>query len=258
MNERSSLCGAVVGAWSAFERATALSSHITPSIPILFFGDLDAYQQSGTRILTVGLNPSFHEFSMDSPFQHFPLAKGISASEPDRYLDTLSAYFGADPYRSWFSAFELTLNGLGASYYEGQPSTSLHTDICSPVATNPTWNGLDRKTRMTLEADGVPLWHTLLKALQPHVVVLSIAKPHESRIKFKALSEREVVHVFDRTKTGALRKYPITVSARWYEIGGEPSLLVFAPAAQTPLGKLSNPQKERAGRMVLEVFRNGL
>lgn len=258
MNERSSLCEAVVGAWSAFERATTLSSHITPSIPILFFGDLDAYQQSGTRALTVGLNPSFHEFPMDSPFQRFPLAKGITAGEPDRYLDALSAYFRADPYRSWFSAFELTLNGLGASYYEGQPSTALHTDICSTMATDPTWSGLDRETRRTLEADGVPLWHTLLKALQPHVVVLSVAKPHESRIKFKALSEREVVHVFKRTKTGALRKRPVTISAQWHEIEDKPSLLIFVPAAQTPLGKLSNPQKERTGRMALEVFRSGI
>ena len=255
-NHRSSLDEAAAVAWGAFERATPLPSSVV--LPILFFGDMEAYQQSRLRALTVGLNPSIREFPADSPYRRFPLAQGVAAGETSRYIDALSDYFRADPYRNWFNAFELTLNGLGTSYYEGQPSTALHTDICSPVATDPTWSGLDRKTRRTLESDGVPLWHTLLKALQPHVVVLSVAKPHESLIKFKALSEREVVHVFKRTKAGALRKYPITVSARWYEIGGEPSLLVFAPAAQMPLGKLSNPQKERAGRMALEVFRNGL
>ncbi len=257
MRKRSSLGEAVEGAWLTFERATALSSHITLSIPILFFGDMDAYQRSEIRTLTVGLNPSFHEFPADSPFQRFPLAEGISASDTDCYLDALSAYFGADPYRSWFSAFEPTLNGLGASYYEGQLSTALHTDICSPVATDPTWSSLDEETRKGLETYGVPLWHTLLNALQPHIVVLSVAKKYESRIEFQALSEREVVYVFKRTKTGAPRKHPVTISAQWYEIGDKPSLLVFVPAAQKPLGRLSGDQKREAGTIALEVFHRG-
>ena len=244
-------------AWSAFECATTLSSHITPSIPILFFGNLNAYQQSEIRVLTAGLNPSFHEFPEESPFQRFPLAKGVLENEPDRYLNALSAYFGTDPYHSWFSAFEQMLNGLRTSYYEGRSSAALHTDICSPVATNPTWRGLDKKIRRTLEADGVPLWHTLLNALQPQIVVLSVAKEHESRVKFKALSERKDVHVFKRTKAGKRRKQPVKVSVQWYEVGSDPSLLVFVPAAQTPLGKLSNPQKEQVGRIALEVSQNG-
>ena len=157
MSERLSLCEAVAGAWSAFERSTALSSHITPSIPILFFGDMDAYRQSKIRTLTVGLNPSSHEFPADSPFQRFPLARGIPASDTDCYLNSLSAYFRAYPYRDWFSAFEPTLNGLGVSYYEGQPSTALHTDICSPVATDPTWSNLNEETRKELATYGVPL-----------------------------------------------------------------------------------------------------
>ena len=92
------------------------------------------------RVLSVGLNPSLYEFPADSPFRRFPLAEGVTLREPEPYLDALSAYFRTDPYCSWFSAFELMLNGLGASFYEGKPSTALHTDICSPVATDPTWS----------------------------------------------------------------------------------------------------------------------
>ena len=80
----------------------------------------------------------WYEFPADSPFRRFPLAEGVTASELDRYLDALSAYYRTDPYRGWFSAFEPLLNGAGASYYAGRTSTAVHTDICSPVATDPT------------------------------------------------------------------------------------------------------------------------
>ena len=73
------------------------------------------------------------------PVSTVPLAENITADEPDVYFDALCAYFRADscPYSRWFNAYEPFLNGMGASYYGGQPSTALHTDICSPVATAP-------------------------------------------------------------------------------------------------------------------------
>ena len=162
MTERARLNEVVSGVSSAFGQAAALPSCVSPSIPILFFGDLHAYFSSRVRVLTVGLNPSLHEFPADSPFRRFPLAEGISVSEPDPYIDALSAYFRTDPYRSWFSAFEPLLNGLEASYYEGKPSTALHTDICSPAATDPTWSGLGWDEQKALEKEGGPLWHDLL------------------------------------------------------------------------------------------------
>ncbi len=244
----------VAGAWSAFERADALPSRVSPSIPILFFGDLHVYFSSRVRILTVGLNPSLHEFPTESPFRRFPLAESVTASEPDRYLDALSAYFHTDPYSGWFSSFEPLLNGLEASYYQGQSSTVLHTDICSPVATDPTWSRLDPAVRKTLEKDGGPLWHDLLQALQPQIVILSVARHHLSRIQFNFLDGWQVVHLFDRTGQGTPRKRPVSVSVRWCEISSKPSLLVFIPAAQKPLGRLGNIQKREAGATALEVF----
>ena len=169
----------------------------------------DAYViASRRRVLTVGLNPSLHEFPADSPFRRFPGAEGAAAREPDRYLNALSAYFRADPYGSWFNAFEPLLDGMEASYYEGRPSTVLHTDICSPVATDPTWSGLDPAVQKSLERDGGPLWHSLLEALRPHIVILSVARRHLSRICFTALSDWRIAHVFRRTQAGALRKQP--------------------------------------------------
>ena len=94
---------------------------------------------STLRVLTVGLNPSLQEFPADRPFSRFPLDEGTAGRGRDHYLYALSSYFRTDPYRAWFRAFEPLLNGAGASYYEGFTSTALHTDICSPVATDPTW-----------------------------------------------------------------------------------------------------------------------
>ena len=250
---RRRLTSTVAHAWRAFDRASGLPSRVTPAAPVLFFGDLDAYCASRHRVLTVGLNPSLREFPAGEPFRRFPvMTGGSSAREPGPYLDAMSAYFYTDPYRRWFSAFEPLLNGVGASYYAGEASTVLHTDICSPVATSPTWSQLREAERAGLEADGAPLWHALLDVLCPHFVVLSVASKHLMRIKFAPVAEWEVIHVFTRTGQGRPRSRPYEVRARSYEIDGEQSLFVFGPAAQKPFGLLSDNQKYEVGAIVLE------
>lgn len=164
---RGRLDDAIAMAWRAFERAGRLTSRVTPAVPILFFGDLDGYWVSPLRIVTVGLNPS----------------------------------------RKEFGSFEPLLNGARSSYYGEQPSVALHTDICSPVATDPTWSRLHDVARTTLEADGGRLWHE--------------------------------------------------VAARWYEVGDDPALFVFGPAARTPLGELATQQKRSAGAVLAQTWRRG-
>ena len=70
-------------------------------------------------MVTVGLNPSLHEFPSNKPFLRFPLAGDTGDREPDQYLDAMSAYFRTEPYSSWFGAFEPLLNGAESSYYAG-------------------------------------------------------------------------------------------------------------------------------------------
>lgn len=221
--------------------------------------DLDAYRKSPLRALTVGLNPSSCEFPAGEPFRRFPRAAGDDGREPSRYLDAMSAYSRPDhhPYSGWFNAFERLLEGMGASYYPGGASTALHTDICSSVATDPTWSKLGASDQKALEADGGPLWHELLTALRPHVVALSVAKKHLERIEFAPMDEWKTVHVFTRTASGALRSQPYEVRTRRYEVGGEPSLFVFGRAANTPFGLLSDVHKRETGAIALKEYRNG-
>ncbi len=246
----------VAAAWQSFERAAVLGARVAPAVPILFFGDVGAYLVSPLRVVTVGLNPSRSEFPRDEPFRRFPLAEAAGRGDPGRYLDALSAYFRTDPYRQWFGHFEALLNGMGASYYDGGACTVLHTDICSPVATDPTWSRLGDADRKALAADGVGLWHELLKALRPHVVVLSVAERHLGRIEFDALGAWELVHRIERTGDGALRGRPYEASGCWFDVGGEPSLFVHCPASQTPLGPISKSQRHQLGAILSETHRN--
>lgn len=245
-------------AWSAFDRARELRLHVVePAAPILFFGDLDAYRKSPLRALTVGLNPSLREFPAGEPFRRFPLAAGDAGRRPSRYLDAMSAYFRTDPYSGWFNAFERLLEGMGASYYPGGASTALHTDICSPVATDPTWSKLGASDQKPLEADGGPLWHDLLAELRPQIVALSVAKKHLERIEFTPMDEWKTIRVFMKTGPGDCWCQPYEVRARWYDVGGEWSLFVFGRATQTPFGTLSSALKREAGETALKEYRNG-
>ena len=126
------------------------------------------------------------------------------------------------------------LNGMGASCYDGETSTVLHADICSPVATDPTWSRLRDTDQAALAADGVGLWHSLLRVLRHQVGVLSVAMRHLARIRFDALGPWEFIDRIDRTADGALRKRPYEVAGCWHDIGGEPSLFVFCPARPDP------------------------
>ena len=253
MAEWSNLDDLVERAWRSFERAAALRSRVSPAIPILFFGDLDAYRGSPLRVLTVGLNPSLEEFPDGERFLRFALAAELASGDRDRYLKTLAAYFRTNPYRNWFRHFEPLLSGMQASYYPGEASTALHTDICSPVATDPTWSRLGESDRAILEADGGPLWHALLDALEPHLVVLSVARRHLERITFDAPGGWRGIHAFERTGDGSPRSSPYEVSARWYRVGPGRSLFVFCPAGRTPL-TISNEQKRALGARVAEVW----
>jgi len=234
--------------WELYREAVELGigALVHPSIPVLFFGDDERYVSSALKVITVGLNPSRLEFPKGDPFLRFPAARQIDPQRPafDAHLAALRAYFRERPYNAWFRpAFEPILNGLAASYYPGAANTALHTDICSPLATDPTWSRLG-SVGGALTAAGVELWHRLVERLAPNVILISVARCYLEMIRFPKLGTWETVHQIERTN-------PFTVQAIRVEVVPRaPTLLVFGRAANLPFGTVSADDKRRIGEAI--------
>jgi hypothetical protein len=244
-----SLADLVGEAWQLHEAASSEPWLVRPSAPVLFFGDHDAFMASSLRVITVALNPSRLEFPSTDPLARFP-----RADERDRYVAALSGYFQDNPYASWFAFYEEALQGMGVSYYGGSNGTALHTDVGSPLATDPTWSKLDSNVTVRLESTGRPLWHRLVNYLQPDVVLWSTARRWLDFIELDPLSEWRPVAVFDRKKDGTDRKTPVRILTRRYALGsGKEALFAFGPAQVKPLGDITHEQKREAGAAIREA-----
>jgi len=238
--------------WRAYRRADerGVAALVRPSIPILFFGDDERYLASPRRVVTVGLNPSRIEFPEADRFERFPAAREIDPEAPalDLYLKALRDYFRERPYNAWFRpAFEPILNGLGASYYDGATNAALHTDICSPLATDPTWSRL-RAGRGPLSADGIDLWHRLVERLAPDVTLISVARLHLDKIRFAKLDGWQTLHTIQRANPFAVQAIRFRVTP------DKPTLLVFGRAANLPFGTVSTRDKRLIGAGVKETL----
>ena len=229
---------------------------VTPSIPILYFGDKTAYLKSPLRIVTVALNPSLAEFPPDAPFSRFPEAGAwIAAGRPPANCQDLQQafndYFKRDPYLRWFGSLEKVLTGFDASFYpnpdpsnEGHAkNTAIHTDLLSPVATSPTWSKIhDPGLKAALTKSGIPLWHTLIEELRPHLILISVAREHLASIVLKEQEAWKVFHCFPEKEI-----FPVMRSrAKWKD--GEHVDLLWARAGQVPFQMFSHREKMDIGR----------
>lgn len=155
---------------------------VKKSIPILYFGDYRTYFASMTKVITVGLNPSKIEFPEEDAFLRFEGGEKIkdailqNQKPVDDYLMTLNKYFSYSPYKLWFNSYEPILNGMDCSYYARKANTALHTDIMTPIATDPTWSRLNDNDKNLFEAEGIGLWHELVSCLKPDIILISMAE----------------------------------------------------------------------------------
>jgi hypothetical protein len=230
-------------AWELYELALANANGVVvqPSMPILYFGDSEVYRRSPLKVVTVALNPSLKEFPAGSPWLRFPGGDRLSAGTPDEYLRSLDAYFRTGPYRSWFDSFEWLLRGMGASYYAGAESVALHTDIRSPVATNPTWSGLG--AARALVGDGFDLWSDLVETFAPDVVLVSVARKHLLRLTPDPPEVWDTAFVLERAN-------PYHVRVRELSVGSHRVPVVFGRAAEKPFGTVSHADRQRIGAAI--------
>ncbi|AUC61252.1 hypothetical protein AA637_08800 [Cyanobacterium sp. HL-69] len=222
---------------------------VSPSLPILYFGDLASYEKSDLKIVTVGKNPSDNEFRLKKN-DSFSFVRFSNWENNTRNLThTLNSYFEDKPLKQWFSCFEPILNGLSASYYRNNyPNIVLHTDICSPLATNPTWSKLTKGIQSDLYKEGLEIWKMLIEELQPDLILISIPRDIFQSI-FKSTG-KELIN-FSQKKDGELRRKPYVVEQYEYKLNsGKKVKVVFGQPANKPFGTICNQQKNEIGEML--------
>jgi len=151
----------------------------------------------------------------------------------------------------WFGWFEHVLLGMGASYRGGEANTTLHTDLCSPLATDPTWSRLNGQQDL-LALDGMALWHRLVAHLVPDVIVISVRRHYRDQIAFAGRLGWQPLVTIERDDP-AKRPYQALLQ-RTTLPGGKETLLVFGPAAQQPFATLTQEARQRVGRQIREVL----
>lgn len=183
--------------WNNFQSIKQQPYVVPNSIPILWFGNMNAYRQSDLRIVTVGLNPSNIEFLPQrgstnySVVHRFPKAanmvgkKTLSPKDIVDYENSMNDYFtnklNGKPtwYRTWFSNNEAALHGLDASYFDSSnyKRIAIHIDLCTPIATN-KWSSLSATDKLLLQNNVGYSFSQLIKKLDPNVIITSMNRDY--------------------------------------------------------------------------------
>ena len=154
-----------------FKRKKDWSFVVKDSIPIVWFGDIDAYFASNLKVVTIGLNPSDQEFS-SKRFDIIDFDNGNIDSQIDQLKKTLCNYFKNNPYWKWFNKYERLLDAKNCSYCNNKGNTAIHIDLMTAIATNPTWSGLKQNEKARIQ--NIPLFKNLLSILNPDFVLCSV------------------------------------------------------------------------------------
>lgn len=226
-------------------------------MPILYFGNSVNFAASTVRVVTAALNPSRIEFiSGEAGNDTWSRFQNADAANLETYFNTLDDYFNRDPYE-WFRNFENLLTGMNLSYHRTEFGSALHTDMGSPLATDPTWNDLPRATKLRLKSDGLRLWHDLLNVLSPDIVVISVARTWLMEVLFEPVSDPQVVFNVSLKKDGTPRKNAFLAEAQWYRSSSKKKFMIaFVPASQKPMGSISVAQQQAVGLSILNSWLN--
>lgn len=171
---------------------------IKGTLPILYFGDIEAYFKSQYKIITAAINPSCGEFYYDESngqisydrfpqFERITKANALNNENVLQYLSALNGYFKTgNDYKKWFKTTprENLFAPFGASYYDNAPNRAIHTDTLSPFATFPTWSKMPLHIQTQFSNAGIRLWNELVEILEPDIIFMSLNKKYISHIDF--------------------------------------------------------------------------
>lgn len=237
-----------------FEKVKDQEFVVLPSLPILFFGDLETLIKQEFKIITVGLNPSNSEFRINKSdnysFIRFPEFKGDFYS----FELTLNNYFKNSPYKRWFNSIEPLLNGIGYSFYPNEFKKIVHTDICSPLSTSPTWSVLEKKDKNITEKlfiEGVELWKRLVIEIKPNLIIISTKY---KLIEYLNPLNKEILYTILKTKEGKDRR-PFNLELYDVSINGFKTKLIYGEPKNTPFGSVSTKDKIKMGLIIKDYFK---
>lgn len=224
---------------------------VSPSLPILYFGDLYAYEHSPIKVITVGKNPSDNEFKLKKNDDYSFYRFDTWDEERLNLIESLNPYFESKPLKQWFASFEPILNGLSCSYYKGRyENRALHTDICSPLATSPTWSKLSDSQRGDLYPGGFEIWKELVEELQPDIMFVSV--PLNLFTEVITTQGKEIIY-FDYKKDGSKRKKRYSVYLHEHVLAsGKKVKVIFGQAANKPFDTITQEQKNKIGNICLQ------
>jgi len=140
---------------------------------------------------------------------------------------------------------------MNCSYYPNKlKNRALHTDICSPIATKPTWSKLASENRRALYYSGNELWNQLIEELQPDIMLISV--PRNLFSEHFSDGGKELLS-FSSKEDGTPRKVKYQVFEHNRRLkSGKIVRVIYGQAAQMPFGTISSAQKQEIGKLCLQ------
>lgn len=208
--------------WELFNKYRYIDNSpiVNTSIPILWFGDLEAYEKSPEKIITFAINPSSDEFKLKKTeefnFARFKdgekiyLKDSLSDSDKDILCGTLNNYYKDEPYKKWFKWLESPLNCVNASYggklKNGDfENTAIHIDLC-PLATSSKWGDVNENVKDALIKDSEIILNSLISYLEPKKILASMSEEKLKNV-FKTINIKKPEKEYRNDKGKYIRKY---------------------------------------------------
>lgn len=188
---------------SDFINKQTLSCVVKPSIPIVWFGDMEKYEESPQKVVTVAINPSLAEFREP----RFDIVNLNGSNAVDKLVQTLNEYFEGNPYERFFNNFEKVLSSLDTSYYNDKKATNIaiHIDIYSAIATDTIWKDVSEDQKKCIKR--IDLFKKLLHILNPDIILFSVSEEAFNAVFRSTFSLEKSISNINGKKSPFIRKY---------------------------------------------------
>ena len=234
------------------------------SIPIIYHGDYNKFQESILKIITAELNPNNNEFPEYNPslryreLNDYTQKKRLEKYDAAQLLDSLNSYYTRNSNK-WYDHYEPILNGLNASYYGTMENTVLHTNILTPLSLTKNWSDYAKDSPDNLNyliKHGHSQWLKLIDILQPDIIITSIGDKYRDNIlNGQKINWIRIENITTNTN-GKKRRKPYQVQCAVVCLdSGKKTLLVIGDKSALPF-MISQKQKLQIGAKLFRLMSN--